>query len=416
MVNLYYVVHSEMLTGGVIEAQVVAALRAHARVSGQPHTKLIFLEPARVAYGAKARDTLQRFRAAWPEGDISIVPYVSRFNGGSPGRFLAAFLAHERLRRREIVFHCRGPEATYVAHVARTMLGKGRVIFDVRGPAADETIHRLGCPWPTDMPPDVRLAYEKQMAIDRRAASVADAVFVVSPGLERFAVEQLGADAGRVTLVPSCVESLAYDAAIRDETRREWGVDGDAPVFLYSGRLGLERVPHHMLRVFRAVLDRRPDAKFVLFCYLNDMPDLDAHLRDAGVPESAVVTRQYPRDEAVRRLCGADAGLLFCEPAARYRDWFPIKFPEYLSAGLGVLMNSLVGALPQLVEERAVGWIVDLDASDDEVRAAADRIVADVASGARASLRQRSLDVCSELYLWRNVVPSIRSAYGMSEN
>jgi hypothetical protein len=79
-------------------------------------------------------------------------------------------------------------------------------------------------------------------------------------------------------------------------------------------------------------------------------------------------------------------------------------------------MNSLVGALPQLVEERAVGWIVDLDASDDEVRAAADRIVADVASGARASLRQRSLDVCSELYLWRNVVPSIRSAYGMSEN
>ena len=414
MTRLYYIVQSEMLTGGVIEAQVIATLRAHNRIAGQPPTRLVFLEPARVAYGRAARETLRRFRELWPEGRISLVPFVSRLGEDGTGRALAAFLLRERFRSSDVVFHCRGPMATWSAHVARRVLGKGRVVFDVRGPAADETIHRLGFPFRENLTPKAELAYERSMAADIRASSVADRIFTVSEGLKRYAVERFGADADRVTVVPSCVESLAFDEAARAGARAEWGVEGDAPVLLYSGRLGRERQPLHMFRVFAAVLRARPDARLVLLSYLNRIEDLDPLLREAGVPASSVVVATYSRDGALARLCGADVGLLFCEPALRYMDWFPIKFPEYLSAGLAVMLNSLVGALPELVERRRVGWVADLDLADERIYELAGRIVTELGT-ARDAIRDRSLWTCEDLYLWRNYVPAIREAYGVLE-
>jgi glycosyltransferase involved in cell wall biosynthesis len=414
-VKIFYLVQTEMLTGGVIEAQVIGALRGHSRSAGQPETKLIFLEPARVAFGRRARATLGELRRSWPDGKMVVVPYVSRVGPSSAGKFLAAYLAAERYSSSEIVFHCRGPEASLTAAVARRLLGKGRIVFDVRGPSAEEAIHRLGHPWPNDMPAPVDRAYRQGLEKDAAAARVADRVFTVSEGLKRYAVERLAVAEEKVLVVPSCVEDLAFDPAWRDRARAEWGVAGSAPVLVYSGRLGREREPEHMLRLLRAVLRVRPDAKLVLLSYLNQLTDLGALLSRSGVPESAVLVRQYPRDEVVRMLGGGDVGLLFCEPAARYEDWFPIKFPEYLSAGLPVALNSLVGDLPGLVERRGVGWVVDVDLDEVELNRRAEEIAAQVTTE-RDRLRERALAVCSELYMWRTYVPSIRRAYGLASS
>ena len=57
--RLYTVVQSELLAGEAAP-QVVAALRAPARVPGQPRTRLRFLEAAPAARGPRGRDALLR--------------------------------------------------------------------------------------------------------------------------------------------------------------------------------------------------------------------------------------------------------------------------------------------------------------------------------------------------------------------
>lgn len=412
MTRLFYIVQSEMLTGGVIESNVIANLRAQSAIAGQPRTTLLFLEPARVAFSARARETLKLYRALWPGGDIRIVPFVGRLGESAPAISLRAYVACSLLSGGDAIFHCRGPEATWTAHQTRSFIGRGTVVFDMRDHYPLQTIHRLGSPRIATLTAATRRAYDAAHAADARAARVADRVFVVSPRLKTYATEVLGKNPECVDVVPSCVNDVAFDADARRSLRRQWSIADTAPVVAYAGRIGPERLPQLMFRLFRAVLTRRPDARLMLFLYRNDLPDLPATLAAAGIPEHAVIVRRETRDAVTAQLCAADVGLLFCEPADRYDYWFPIKFPEYLSAGLGVVLTSQVGSLPSLVQRRDIGWVMEHDANDRDVDATAATIVAGLETDG-PGLRSRACAACADLYLWRNHVPAIREAYGL---
>src|SRR5262245_22998646 len=205
MTRLYYVVQSEMLTGGVIESQILAALRAQAAAPGQPPTTLVFLEPLRVAWSRAARRTLRFFRGLWPQGRIVLLPFVGRLGGErAPAYSLLSYLRWRERDGADLVFHCRGSGATWTAHLARRALGRGRVIFDLRGHHPFETIHRLGHPDPASLPPAVERSYRLTLQRERQAAAAADQLFTVSPGLVTYAVEDLGVPAERVLVVPNC--------------------------------------------------------------------------------------------------------------------------------------------------------------------------------------------------------------------
>lgn len=401
-----------MLTGGVIEAQVIASLRAQSQIEGQPQTTLIFLEAARVAFSRQARDTLKAYRRMWPEAKIAVLPYISRWGEAAAAKSLTTYLTGERLNSSPIIFHCRGPQATSIAYRARCALGKGRVIFDLRGAGAYEAIHRLGFPQRQGLSPKTEQVYSQNLVMEQRAVAVADWVFVVSPGLVNYAVEQLHADPDRVLVVPSCVSRLAFDEGVRQKIRTEWGV-GDAPVFVYSGRLGPERLPEHLFRVFAAARQVDERSRLIIFSYLNELHDLPAWLDRAGVPSSAVMVKSDTRDNVFASLCAADVGMLFLEDAARFVDFaLPIKIPEYLAAGLPLIVNRHVGRVPELVESRQLGWVIDPSISDEPLMEKMRKVVTSLTEE-REDLRQRALETSRELFLWENHVPAIRRAYGL---
>lgn len=408
---MYYVVQSEMLDGGVIESQVVGRLRAQSRAADLPKPRLVFLEPVRIAFSRAARRTRAAYRRMWPEGRISVVPFVSRGGTSSPGEALALYLARERLSSAPIVFHCRGGNATWSAHVARCRLRRGRVVYDLRGSDAYETLHRRGYSWMEGVSADAARAYERALAAERRAASAADFVLTVSRGLQQYATDVLDVPSDRVLVTPSCVDDLTFAESRRRTVREQWGVEGDAPVFLYAGRLGRERLPDHMFRVFARVLRVRPDARLVLMLYRNDLENVDAALEHASVRPSSVTRVSCTRDEAVAQLCGADVGFFFCEPALRFRYCFPIKLPEYLAAGLSVVVNSAAAEVPELVRERGLGWIMDEELDVTSLDRHVGELVQQLAAN-RSELRERALRCCSELYLWRNHFAAVRQAYG----
>jgi glycosyltransferase involved in cell wall biosynthesis len=408
--RVFFVVQNEMLTGGVIEAQVIGSLRAQSRIGDAPPTTALFLEPARVAFSRRARRTLKFYRRLWPEGDIRIVPYVGRLGRDAAAMTLAAYVAALRLTRDRIAFHCRGSEAAWSAHVARRVIGRGIVVCDVRGHYPLETIHRLGCPHVSAITPRARAAYESTLRSDARAARIADRFFVVSEGLKDY-VSGFGRQHSDIDVVPSCVDDLAFDVERRRRLREGWGIADGAPVFAYAGRIGPERQPLLMFTLFRAILERHAGARLLLFVYRNDLRDLHEMLQAAGVPSTAVTIERASRDHVVSCLCAADYGLLFCEPADRYASWFPIKFPEYLSAGLGVVLNDLVGALPELVRQRQIGRVIEHPWDEAAVERCASTLVEAIRHDADG-IRSRALATCVEKYLWSTHVPIMRRAFG----
>lgn len=412
MKKLVYVVQSEIMTGGVIEAQVIASLRAQCAAPGQPATRLIFLESASEVRKHSVRTKFKEFKSFWPEGRMSLVPFVGRFGGNdAPGRALALALWRERFTKNELIFHCRGPQTTLTAAVAQSLLKKGRIIFDVRGATPFETIHRLGYAWRENLSPAATRAWDVSLKLDRDAAQAADELFVVSPGLRQYAQEELGVAPGRVTIVPSCVGGTNYNEENRRKARLRWGVRDDAPVLLYSGRLGPERLPEHIFRLFRAMLDVNPSARLVILSYLNQLENLAALREAAGVPETSIMVDELTRDEVIKTLPGADVAAIFLEPALRFQLAVPIKLAEYLGAGLPLVVNSVFAWIPDLINERSIGWTVDHDLVEAELKHAATTICASLAQD-RAGLRERALAVCEEHFIWPRYVPSIRKAYG----
>lgn len=414
MPKLFFLVQSEIMTGGVIEAQVIASLRAQCAADGQPPTRLIFLEAATEVRKPAVRATLKKFRNFWPEGRISLVPFVGRWGGdAAPGRALALALWQARLSREELIFHCRGPRSTMAAAYIRQLFGRGRVIFDVRGASPYETIHRLGYAWPENLSEKAKYTWDYNLQLDRKAAHAADKLFTVSPGVRDYAIQELGAAPEKISIVPSCVGELSYRDEYRQTARARWGVTNDAPVLLYSGRLGPERLPQHLFRLFRALLDQRPDAKLVILCYLNELNNLTDLRTAAGVPENSIIVNELPRDEVVKTLSGADLAAVFLESAKRYQHCFPIKVPEYLGAGVPLVVNDTFETIPRLLRDHKIGWIINEDISDVALSTAAHDICERL-SADRAGFRERALAVCAENFLWPLYLPTLRHAYGIA--
>jgi glycosyltransferase involved in cell wall biosynthesis len=393
---------------GVIESSVLGLMRALAR-AGLPG-RVVFLEPARRAFGASARAALGRYRAAWPEGRLHLVPFSSRIAGLGPAALLAATLLRWSRPGRELALHCRGPRATLSAARVRRLFQRARVIFDLRGAYPYETIHRLGHRWADHLPDSARHAWQRALAVERSAAAAADAIVTVSEGLRRYAIERLDCSADKVQVVPSCVEACSFDPAPRRRARAGWGLADGELVLFYAGRLGPDRQPELMVRLLGR-LQRRRAARLVVYSDRAGECDWPALLRAQGLGSDRVILGSGARDQVRELMCGGDVGVLLLESALRFDGLAaPIKVAEYLAAGLPLLVTPAVGSIPALLRERRIGWVVErLD--DRSLDLLVDAIAGALAAEPEA-IRNRALACCHELFLWERQVPALRRAYG----
>jgi glycosyltransferase involved in cell wall biosynthesis len=94
-----------------------------------------------------------------------------------------------------------------------------------------------------------------------------------------------------------------------------------------------------------------------------------------------------PSDQVALYLSAGDLGLLPRRPSLVNQVASPVKFAEYLAAGLPVLTNQGVGDYSELVHREGIG--VALSATCTGLDATAGELVAFVESYVRAPLRMR---------------------------
>jgi len=280
-----------------------------------------------------------RFRGMWNE--IRVFTAWCRHFGGAYG-----------------VLHCRGAAMTNIALDARERLGRAtRIVFDCRGVDHAEHLYTFGLKDGDAIPENLRGAWDDRHAALAKAIAGADAMVCVSQAMVDYLREEYGELPERTVVCPCAVdvEMFAGAEAKGREIRRALGVE-HRPVVVYCGSTREWQLPEQSIQLFRRIQKDRPTAFFMVVTPQEQT--IRRMLREAGVADSDCHVTSAPHDQVPAYLGAGDVALLLREPCLVNRVASPVKFAEYLAAGLPVIMTEKIGDYSALAERSRVGCVV----------------------------------------------------------
>lgn len=310
--------------------------------------------------------------------------------------------ALRQLRRHHKVgcAYVRGLWGPLVIALANPFDGLGYV-YDVRGALADES-QAVGA---------ARLKQRIYAGLEAWGIRGATRVSAVTRGLAAAVGEAHRVAA--IEVVPCCVDiaSASVDPADARRRRGELGYSDDDVVAVYAGGLSHYQQVPTMLTLWRRLLDE-PRLKFLLLT--NDDPhSLPAVVGDLGAFGDRLQHFSLSRREVPATLAAADIGFMLRDSRELNRVASPVKFPEYLAAGLGIVASPGTGDASDLIESGDLGVLVDTQRIDDGVDAVRG-LVAEVAAQ-RSQVRQRAGAAASRYYAWMSYRDAFARLYGLPQ-
>jgi glycosyltransferase involved in cell wall biosynthesis len=271
-------------------------------------------------------------------------------------------------------------------------------VYDVRGALLDESA-LAGTPgW------RVRL----YTTLEHRAIATARSVNAVSDLLAEQVRRQFHRT--RVETIPSCVHvaELAADEALRAESRKAYGFSPDDVVLAYCGGMNRWQKIPEMLALWSFLLH---DAKARFLLITTDQPNDGGTVWSAGEGfGERLVQLQLPHADVPRALSTADIGFMLRDNRPLNQVASPVKFAEYLAAGLCVVTSHGVGDISTLIERTGLGVLVD-PADPVSGAAAVAELMAKVRREGRR-LRREAVDIALANYDWAAYRTAFRRLYG----
>ena len=406
--KVYYLVHSEMLTS-VIPSQVIAPARFYAEATPGLDAHIIFLEAGSQVLRRATRQHLRFLQSLWPAGRMTLLPYVNRLGPDAPARSLAWYL--RRQRATPFVLHCRGPHITLQAAQLKARYPAIRIVFDVRGAQDYETELRMTRLGKADAGQIAR-AVALNRTLDGEAARRADALITVSsPLLERMrGLADLTTKPSAV--VPCCVPApFVADVAARADYRQRLGLVPDNLLFVHISTVDYWEDFPLPLAFFRLVRERQPLARLLFLTTLSPALITASLAADDDLRQS-LLFRQAAPNEVPHYLKAAEVGLLLRQPHPTHHYASPIKFVEYLAAGLGVVVSEGIGGLGALAKQHKVGLALPDNPSPATLQDLA-CLAADWHTTA-PQLRQRALSLCHSHFTWAGYLATMQQLYGLT--
>jgi len=359
-VNVLYVTFNERLLSGLLWTQVFTLLGTIKSVTSGTHSitcvsYVSFLELAKNrARVVDLRATLRQLGV-----DLVIIPIPTIYGRlFAPRAWNIVFYVCYGLpvllwfcwRRKADIVHGRSYMASLLAGVASRLLGCAW-IFDMRSLYPEENIG-LGT-WAVES-----LDYRMWKSLEQWLLKNASAIVGVCDAF----LDMFKEYASRFHVIPCCVDTRVFhcaDASLRSSLRAELGIDGDAIVVVYTGSLGGWNDAGTIGKYFRALveLDTRlhclivtPEIRSCDYGYFREL--VDRHRCSLYVSPTRPV-QQY--------LCASDIAIHVMPPWLDSKTRLGVKFVEYVSSGLPVLVNSHVGAAAGFVRGHQVGVVLDLE-------------------------------------------------------
>lgn len=207
------------------------------------------------------------------------------------------------------------------------------------------------------------------------------------------------------TLIPCCTEgtaSISNSSII--ETRLELGFRSENLVFIYSGGLGKWQMFTETVRLFSQIVQVEHRARLLVLC-----PDGKAATRliKDSVPDDKYVIKSVSQKDVKRYMSACDCGFLLREDNIINNVAFPIKFAEYIDAGLPVITTKGVREIARIIKKESIGFIVDTESLDLTVLIDWSRSV----STRRSEFRKKTMSYCDRELVWSRYKEDFKKLY-----
>lgn len=242
----------------------------------------------------------------------------------------------------------RGPFATALALRAREKGILNQVVFDGRGAYIAELTEY-------NVIPDEAVKREIA-AIERRCVLESNRQLAVSEALVDYWRETFGYNARTHRVIPCTLNSNTVFTPVTEESvqqaRQKLGIPADAAVVVYSGSVAgwqsLDDFGSRMLPLMQQ------NEKLHLLLLVKQLPENFAPLAQYA----ARIHRHWLAPEEVgTALAAADLGWMLREDSVTNRVASPVKFAEYLAAGLHVIISGNLGDTTAFVAQHGCGVV-----------------------------------------------------------
>ncbi|MCA6365224.1 MAG: hypothetical protein IM638_19485 [Bacteroidetes bacterium] len=242
----------------------------------------------------------------------------------------------------------RGPFATALALRAREKGILQNVIFDGRGAYIAELTEY-------NVIPDEAVKHEIA-SVERRCVLESNRQLAVSKALVDYWHETFGYNGNTHRVIPCTLNSNTLFTPVSDEAvrqaRQKLGIPANATVVVYSGSVaGWQSLDDFGARML-PLMQQHENLHLLLL--VKSLPEHFAPLAQ----HAARIHRHWLAPEEVgTALAAADLGWMLREDSVTNRVASPVKFAEYLAAGLHVIISSNLGDTTAFVLQHGCGIV-----------------------------------------------------------
>ncbi|GMU89962.1 MAG: hypothetical protein AMXMBFR49_21680 [Chlorobiota bacterium] len=253
------------------------------------------------------------------------------------------------LNNRIDFIHCRSSYPAIIGTVVRFLTGC-RIIYDNRGIPGEELgsggidiqtmLYKKAEPW--------LLKYSDRIVVVSGAfRDHLTETFKINGLAEKITVIENGYSPGRIS----------FSEEKRARRREEEGLTGKL-VMTYSGTLSKWQMFDEICEAYRVFRSRVEEPFFLVLT--PDEEEAAGVIRSKGIPDGEWMIRNIKGNNLGDHLILGDFGTLFREKLLLNRVAAPIKFAEYLGAGLPVLISEGIGDTELFCRKGNVGVVFDL--------------------------------------------------------
>jgi len=251
--------------------------------------------------------------------------------------FIFAFQVINMSRRYDVL-HCRSYMATFIGCFAKILFHK-KVIFDVRGYLIDEAIEvgniKNGS-W----------AVRVLRWIERFNFKYSDSIISVS---EKMSVDIKNRFDRKSLLIPN---PTFFPKVAREKTDK---------LIVYNGSLNEWHNPEHFFSTAKEILSIDSEYKFRIVTGQVDVAR--KFVEKFQIDEDKVEILTVRADEVIEYISQGAIGWCIIRPSFSKSVCAPVKFNEYLAAGLHVIVNRNIGDLEDLVRGYDLGVVIPNDST-----------------------------------------------------
>ncbi len=395
--NLVHIITGAEYKAPLLASQVFDRAQVQAQTQGadRPHSVSVWIiVPMRERYDKTCISIIEKLKVRCPDISIMFVGGIGRLNNWP---LLAKMKKLRQQLKYRTVYHCRGEASFIWANKVKAAFPDDATVLDIRGYWPLERYVNDGIFDEKDMSPEQKAVFRKDYELLKSSIDNSDAVCTVSEPLRQYLIDNVGAPSD-TALIPCCVKNTIPESQ-RKQIRDELDLNGKYAILYLGGTQKYQHVEDLVMPFMKAAMRLSGNVVAVLLTQNKDkMAEI---VKKNDIDESRIRLMSVAQNEVANYLTAMDAGLLLRAPNALNNFSQPVKFGEYLSAGLPVVLEKGTGSIAEILRKYGIGCVVALSGKnseteiDNEVRSALHWIDTN-----KTNVRKNTIDFVENHYTW----------------